>query len=117
MDCESNTEVTLTQRDTLPNTNDTSTCQEKGNVVSRSKRLHECGNNNQHTTNTHSNLAAQEVGTGATKEETSKDGADRVRRINGANCVCVWFVHPCYPVLGPLDGIEDRCIVTVKHHA
>lgn len=127
--------MTKTDDNTAPN--------EHTQISSGSKRLQECCNDSQGSTEAHTHSSSEAVGlTGiwsakihsfssfniqnktqtynwATEEPTSNDSTDRVRCINASNelGVVLRMVKVGKPVGRALDGVVYGCIITVKYHA
>lgn len=106
-------EEPLTESNTLSDTDQTSSGQETSNAMIRRKALQECGDDNKHTTNTHTDFTAKIIGNGSSKEETTNDSSDRVDGGDCADKVGTGVVEPCFPVGRTLDRVENRGIVAV----
>jgi len=106
-----------TQSDALAEADDDSSSHEAADVVTWAETLDECGNNDQGTTNTHTDLAAEIVRNRTSKEEATDDGANSIYRIDQTNQVGIRLIEVCDPVLRALHRVVNRGIVPIQHHA
>lgn len=108
--------VLLTQSKTLTNTNDDTSSDKDSNVATRRKRLHECGHDDESSTNSHTDATSRKVSKRASHEKSGDDSSDGVRSVDSSDDVWARVVEVRNPMFRILERIEHRRIVAVQNH-
>jgi len=122
-----------TQSQTLTNSDNDTTGDKDSDIAPGSKALHKGSDDDCDSTRRHADTTASIVGKRTSHEPTGNYGSDGISSVDGTDglsvlilsashhglvidCRSYWVVKVSHPVLGTLQGIEDRGIVSVKNH-
>jgi len=92
--------MTLTQGDTLTHTDDNSTNKEDDELASGAEGLYECGYDDHHATNAHSDTTSKVVGNWTTEKEATNNSTDGVSSIHTTNGGITGVIEIGNPVFG-----------------